>query len=131
MAATGEPITFTTFGLLRSSARTISAANVAMSTAGSASGASRAWMSRGSGVGAGPGRNLTQIDREWRRLYGLHGARQTGYLSAADPQFRVWSLDAMDSFEMNKILGAILGTCLVLVALNITAGAVFTPGKML
>ena len=37
----------------------------------------------------------------------------------------------MDSFEMNKILGAILGTCLVLVALNITAGAVFTPGKML
>ena len=37
----------------------------------------------------------------------------------------------MDSFEMNKILGAILGTCLVLVALNIAAGAVFTPGKLL
>ena len=36
----------------------------------------------------------------------------------------------MDSFEMNKVLGAILGTCLVLVALNITAGAVFTPGKI-
>jgi cytochrome c len=33
----------------------------------------------------------------------------------------------MDSFEMNKILGAILGTCLVLVAMNIAAGAVFSP----
>jgi cytochrome c len=37
----------------------------------------------------------------------------------------------MDSFEMNKVLGAVLGTCLFLVALNIAAGAVFTPGKML
>jgi cytochrome c len=33
----------------------------------------------------------------------------------------------MDSFEMNKILGAILGTCLVLVATNIAAGAIFSP----
>jgi cytochrome c len=33
----------------------------------------------------------------------------------------------MDSFEVNKILGAILFTCLVLLALNITAGALFTP----
>jgi cytochrome c len=38
-------------------------------------------------------------------------------------------LDAMDSFEMNKLLGAVLGTCLVLVALNIAAGAVFAPVK--
>ena len=35
----------------------------------------------------------------------------------------------MDSFELNKILGAILGTCLVLLALNITAGAIFAPVK--
>jgi cytochrome c len=35
----------------------------------------------------------------------------------------------MNSFELNKILGAILGTCLVLLALNITAGAVFAPQK--
>jgi cytochrome c len=33
----------------------------------------------------------------------------------------------MDSFEINKILGAVLGTCLVLVAMHIAAGAVFTP----
>jgi cytochrome c len=33
----------------------------------------------------------------------------------------------MNSFELNKILGAILGTCLVLLALNITAGAIFAP----
>lgn len=36
----------------------------------------------------------------------------------------------MDSFELNKILGAILGTCLVLLSLNITAGAIFTPAKV-
>ena len=35
----------------------------------------------------------------------------------------------MDSFELNKVLGAILGTCLCLLALNIAAGAIFTPGK--
>jgi cytochrome c len=35
----------------------------------------------------------------------------------------------MDSFEINKILGAVLGTCLVLLALNITASAVFSPKK--
>jgi len=33
----------------------------------------------------------------------------------------------MDSFEMNKILGAILGTALVVVALNIASGAIFAP----
>src|SRR6185369_16353421 len=36
----------------------------------------------------------------------------------------------LDSFEMNKVLGAFLGTCLGVVALNIAAGAVFTPGKL-
>ncbi len=35
----------------------------------------------------------------------------------------------MDSFELNKILGAVLFTCLCLLALNITAGAVFTAPK--
>jgi cytochrome c len=33
----------------------------------------------------------------------------------------------MDSFEMNKILGAVLGTCLVLQAMSIAAGAIFAP----
>lgn len=33
----------------------------------------------------------------------------------------------MDSFELNKVLGAILGTCLVLLAVNIAAGAIFAP----
>lgn len=36
----------------------------------------------------------------------------------------------MDSFELNKILGAVLATCLGLLTLNIAAGAIFTPGKM-
>ena len=33
----------------------------------------------------------------------------------------------MDSFELNKILGAILATCLVLMVTSFTAGAIFSP----
>lgn len=36
----------------------------------------------------------------------------------------------MDSFELNKILGAVLATCLGLLTVNIAAGAIFAPGKM-
>ncbi len=32
----------------------------------------------------------------------------------------------MDSFELNKIMGAVLGTCLALLTLNIAAGAIFS-----
>ena len=35
----------------------------------------------------------------------------------------------MDGFEINKILGAVLGTCLFTLALNIVAGGLFTPHK--
>jgi cytochrome c len=35
----------------------------------------------------------------------------------------------MDSFEVNKILGAVLGTCLGLLSINIAAGAIFAPTK--
>jgi cytochrome c len=33
----------------------------------------------------------------------------------------------MDSFQINKILGAVLGTCLILLAVHIASGAIFTP----
>ena len=33
----------------------------------------------------------------------------------------------MDSFELNKVLGAILGTCLIVLSINIAAGAIFAP----
>jgi cytochrome c len=33
----------------------------------------------------------------------------------------------MNSFEINKILGAVLGTCLILLAVHIAAGAIFSP----
>ena len=33
----------------------------------------------------------------------------------------------MESFEINKVLGALLGTCLVLVSMHIASGAIFTP----
>ena len=36
----------------------------------------------------------------------------------------------MDSFELNKIMGAVLATCLFVLSLNIAAGAVFAPPKM-
>jgi cytochrome c len=35
----------------------------------------------------------------------------------------------MDSFELNKIMGAILGTCLGVLSLNIAANAIFTPER--
>jgi cytochrome c len=35
----------------------------------------------------------------------------------------------MDSFELNKILGAILGTCLLLLVTSFTASAIFAPSK--
>jgi cytochrome c len=35
----------------------------------------------------------------------------------------------MDSFELNKIMGAVLGTCLVLLATNMAASAIFSPKK--
>jgi cytochrome c len=35
----------------------------------------------------------------------------------------------MNSFELNKILGAVLATCLVLLSLNIAAGAIFSVHK--
>jgi cytochrome c len=36
---------------------------------------------------------------------------------------------AMDSFEFNKIVGALLGTCLFLLALNIVAEAIYAPAE--
>ena len=36
----------------------------------------------------------------------------------------------MDSFELNKIMGAVLGTCLVLLVTNFTANAIFAPAKV-
>ncbi len=35
----------------------------------------------------------------------------------------------MDSFEINKILGAVLFACLCLLSLNLAANAIFTPGR--
>src|SRR5260370_16997069 len=66
-------------------------------------------------------------------LYGLPETRKTGYLCAAAGPLRSSrcrpfskSRSAMDSFEINKVLGAVLGTCLALLSLNIAAGAIFT-----
>jgi cytochrome c len=36
----------------------------------------------------------------------------------------------MNSFELNKIMGAILGTCLVLLVTNFAAQAIFAPKKL-
>jgi cytochrome c len=66
------------------------------------------------------------------RLYGLPEHWQNGYLCGAQSaQVRSRNptrqgFSSMDSFEVNKIVGAILATFLVMVVLNITAEAVFT-----
>lgn len=36
----------------------------------------------------------------------------------------------MDSFELNKVMGALLGTFLFLMVINIASGAIFTPPKL-
>src|SRR5262245_17140161 len=53
---------------------------------------------------------------------------QSAAAASNPPTFRA-SLEAMDSFEVNKILGAILGTCLGVLSINIAAGAIFAPAK--
>src|SRR6516162_729568 len=56
--------------------------------------------------------------------------RQTGYLcAAASAAGTSGSFEAMDSFELNKVLGAILGACLIILSINIAAGAIFAPVK--
>src|ERR1051326_451036 len=83
-----------------------------------------------------PLRIATRLDRAMQAcaariagcLYGLPEARQPVICPAAFPPFAPrQERSPMDSFELNKILGAVLFTCLVLLALNITAGALFTP----
>jgi cytochrome c len=57
----------------------------------------------------------------------LQDARQTGYFCAAPPS-PLRSHFPMNSFEINKYLGALLGTCLVLMAIHLASGAIFyTP----
>ena len=36
----------------------------------------------------------------------------------------------MDSFELNKIIGAILGTCILLLVTSFGASAIFSPVKL-
>src|SRR5260370_34418238 len=33
----------------------------------------------------------------------------------------------MDSFELNKVIGAVLGTCILLLVTSFAAGAIFSP----
>jgi len=46
---------------------------------------------------------------------------------ASEVPFPAWSVIVIDSFELNKIMGAILGTCLVLLATKFIADAIFAP----
>ena len=62
---------------------------------------------------------------------GCQGTRKP-VICAPKPLYSIASGDraVLDSFEMNKVLGAVLGTCLGVVSLNIAAGAVFAPAKL-
>jgi cytochrome c len=75
------------------------------------------------------------MGRKLAHLYGLPEHGQTDISTWLGVRFSrpkidlpAWSLSKMDSFELNKILGAILGTCLVLLVTSFTAGALFAPG---
>ena len=48
-------------------------------------------------------------------------------LSGLKSIFPAWSLIENKLLELNKIIGAILGTCLVLLVTSFTAGALFAP----
>ena len=86
------------------------------------------------------GHRVSRRDRKAfsHRFNGLPGPPQTGYLCAAVGSGGVRPLcfcflparsRSMDSFELNKVLGAVLGTCLFVLALNIAAGAMFSAPK--
>src|SRR5947209_3961855 len=66
------------------------------------------------------------------RLYGLPVMWQTGISPNEIPPVLplLGSRNSMNSFELNKVLGALLATCLILLSLNIGAGALFAPGKV-
>lgn len=57
---------------------------------------------------------------------GCHGRGKPA--NCALPALVAVESSAMNSFEMNKFLGALLGTLLVLVAMRIASGAIFSPG---
>ena len=90
---------------------------------------------RGAGV---PGRTCTNVDNA---AGAYTGCQRPGKPVSDPPPPRPWryplrtvtprfgSRISMNSFELNKILGAVLGTCLILLALNIGAGAIFAPEK--
>src|SRR2546430_8303120 len=76
--------------------------------------------------------SITPLELDPRPLRGAYtGCQRRGNRLSVRPHSRrprhAKSASPMDSFEVNKILGAVLFTCLVLLALNITAGALFTP----
>src|SRR2546430_14980223 len=76
--------------------------------------------------------SITPLELDPRPLRGAYtGCQRRGNRLSVRPHSRrprhAKSASPMDSFEVNKILGAVLFTCLVLLALNITAGAPFAP----
>jgi cytochrome c len=50
-----------------------------------------------------------------------------GRIPGLKSTFKARSLTPMDSFELNKILGAVLGTCIFVLVLSFAAGAAFSP----
>jgi cytochrome c len=56
--------------------------------------------------------------------------RRLGVFPGALPSIPACCGTPMNSFELNKIMGAVLATCLGILSLNIAAGAIFEPTKI-
>jgi cytochrome c len=72
---------------------------------------------------------LIRVARGEANRYLIAAARALTVTRPRTIKSRSGSRISMNSFELNKILGAVLATCLITLALNIGAGAIFAPEK--
>jgi cytochrome c len=88
---------------------------------------------RGRGDGRSPAHNgqggAYTVARDEANLYQSAAAPSGRGFRQYLPAVVLRSRPSMNSFELNKILGAVLFTFLCILALNITAGAIFAPVK--
>ena len=88
------------------------------------------------GIGGKSGRLYGLPERGQTDISTLLRVRRESLIPEAIPRpfcrpssrsFKAWSLIQMDSFELNKIIGAILATCILVLVTSFAANALFAP----